>query len=98
MANRRLTWELPVVTPRQAAIKHVEISFRADASFPWTKQADVPVDDPQELLFVDVAPGTMYYRAIIVDVENIAGSPVEGSATAAFDPPGTVMNFTITEE
>lgn len=98
MANRRLTWELPPTTARQAPIKHVEISFRADPSFPWTKQTDVLASEAQELLFTDVAPGAMYYRAIIVDTEGGRGEPSEISTAAPYEKPGTVLNFKATDE
>ena len=98
MANRRLTWELPTVTPRQADIAGVRIEFRVDPSFDWTVQDTVAPDVTQELLFVDVAPGTFYYRAIVVDVEGAEGAPVEIEVFGTYDPPTQVINFMATDE
>ena len=98
MANRRLTWDLPTVTPRQAAIAGVRIEFRVDPSFDWTVQDTVAPDVTQELLFVDVAPGTFFYRAIVVDVEGTEGAPVEIEVFGSFDVPGEVTNFVATDE
>lgn len=97
MADRLLTWTLPAPSVRQAEIDYVRIDFRADESLSWTNLPEIPADQPQELLLVDVAPGTMFYQATIVDVEGNEGPPVETSAEAPFDLPGSVSNFTATE-
>ena len=98
MSNVRLTWDLPVVSARQAAISHTIIDFRVDPTLPWTLQDTVDVAAIQELLFVDVQPGAYFYRATVVDVDGVSGLPVETSITVAFDPPGAVTNFIATEE
>lgn len=98
MANRRLTWTLPNVSGRQAAISHTRIDFRVDPSLPWTTQDNVPADGVQELLFLDVNPGTFYYQATVVDVEGQEGPPVETSAFLQYDPPGSVTDFIATDE
>ena len=98
MANRRLTYVLPSVTPRQHPISGVEIAFRADAALPWTVQAIVPATDPSELLFADVPVGEMFYRAVVIDVVGARGNDSVISATGAYDIPGSVTNFTATEE
>lgn len=98
MANRLLTWELPPPSPRRAEIDYVRIDFRVDPSLDWTTQTEVPADQPQELRFVDVAPGTFYYQATVVDINGQEGPPVETSAEAPYDLPGSVINFTATEE
>ena len=98
MANRRLTWELPTVTARQHPIAGVEIAFRVDASVPWTVQTTVPVADTQELLFQDVPVGELFYRAVVIDDIGARGNDVVISAFGAFDLPGSITNFTATEE
>ena len=98
MADRRLTWVLPNVTSRQHLIVGVEIAFRVDASLPWTMQTTVPAADTQELLFVDVPVGEMFYRAVVIDAVGARGNDAVISATGDYDPPGSVTNFTATEE
>ena len=98
MANRRLTWVLPNVSTRQHPIQGVEISWRVDPGFPWTVQTEVPEAATQELLFVDVPVGEMFYRAVVIDVVGARGNDAIISATGAFDIPGTVTSFIATEE
>ena len=98
MADRLLTWVLPNVTPRQRPIERTEIAFRVDASFPWTVQTSILAADPQELRFVDVPVGEMFYRAVVIDDVGARGNDTIISATGAFDVPGAVTNFTATEE
>ena len=98
MANRRLSWELPVVTPRQHPIAGVEIAWRVDASLPWTVQTTVLVDQLQELLFEDVPVGEMFYRAVVIDAVGARGTDAVISATGAYDPPGAVTNFIAVDE
>ena len=98
MANRRLTWVLPNVSARQHPIAGVEIAFRVDASLPWTVQTTVPAGDTQELLFVDIPAGEMFYRAVVIYAVGARGNDAVISATGAYDPPGSVTNFTATEE
>ena len=98
MSNVRLTWTLPEVTPRQNPIAHVRIEFRVAETLPWTVQDTVDSGATQELLFIDVQPGTFFYRAIVVDTEGLEGPPVETLVTLSFDPPGSVQNFTATVE
>ena len=98
MSDVRLTWDLPTVTARQYPIAHVRIEFRVDESLPWTIQDMVDVAAVQELLFVDVQPGTFFYQAIVVDEQGQEGAPVETNITLAFDLPGSVENFLATEE
>lgn len=90
MSNVRVSWVLPTVTPRQKPIQHTEISVRVDPTLPWTVQDVVVPADPQELLFVDVAPGTYYYQAVVVDTDGVRGPARETSADVPFDPPGAV--------
>lgn len=97
MTDRTLAWELPVVTPRQRPIKHTQIDFRVDASLPWTPAATVPPTDPQQVEFLDVNAGTFDYRLTIYDDEDTPGDEVIVSQSLAFDPPGTVLNVTITD-
>lgn len=98
MSNVRLTWTLPPVTPRQYSIDYTRIEFRVSDTLPWTEQDVVPASNPQELLFVDVQPGSFFYRATVVDTEGNEGPPVETSIVLAFDPPGSVTDFIATEE
>lgn len=99
MSNVRLTWNLPAVGPSQAPIAGVRIEINADpATLPWVEQDTVLVDAPQELLFVDAAPGTMFYRATVIDAEGNEGAPADTSVAVPFDPPGTVTNLTATVE
>jgi len=98
VSDVRLTWDLPTVTPRQYPIAHVRIEFRVDESLPWTIQDTVDAAAAQELLFVDVQPGTFFYQAIVVDEQGQEGAPVETSINIAFDVPGGVENFLATEE
>ena len=98
MANRRLSWTLPVVTPRQHPIAQVEIAFRVDITLPWTVQASVLEADPQEMLFADVPVGDMFYRAVVIDTSGARGNDAVISASGAYDLPGSVTNFIATEE
>ena len=98
MANRRLTWTLPNVTPRQHPIERTEIAFRVDATVPWTVQTSVLEADVQELLFADVPVGDMFYRAVVIDTAGGRGNDAVISAFGAYDLPGIVTNFTATEE
>lgn len=98
MANRRLAWTLDPITARQAPIAGVEISLRVDPSLPWDVQDTILPEEPQELLLIDVPPGTFYYRAVIVDNQGNRGGDAEVSAFGLYDPPGVVSNFTVTEE
>ena len=98
MSNVRVTWVLPAVSNRQKPILHTEISVRVDPSFPWTVQDVVTPDVAQELVFFDVAPGDHYYRAVVVDVDNVRGGEVETSIAVPFEAPGVVTTFTATLE
>ena len=99
MSNVRLTWDLPPTSIGQRPIAGVRIEINADpSSLPWTEQDVVAADDPQELLFSDVAPGTQHYRAIVIDDNDDEGAPVETSIDVPFDPPGQVSNLTATLE
>jgi hypothetical protein len=98
MANRRLTWALPVVTVRQHPIERTEIAFRVDTTLPWTVQTSVLEADIQELLFADVPVGDMFYRAVVIDTSGARGNDAVISASGAYDPPGAVTNFIATEE
>ena len=98
MTNMRLTWDLPNVSIRQAPIQHTVIDFRVDPTLPWAMQDTVAAAAVQELLFVDIQPGSYFYRATVVDADGVSGAPVETQATVAFDPPGIVTNLTATEE
>ena len=73
MSNVRLTWELPNVTPKQAPIKHTEISVRVADSLPWTVQDEVVSSGEQAIVFFDVGPGEIFYRAVVVDELNVRG-------------------------
>jgi len=98
MANRRLTWVLPPVTIRQHPIASSEIAFRVDASVPWTVQTTVLAEDAQELLFQDVPVGDMLYRGVVIDEVGGRGNDAIISAFGEYDLPGTLTNFTATEE
>lgn len=99
MSNVRLTWNLPTVSSvLQRPIQSTEISVRVDTSFPWTVQDNVDPSSAQELLLVDVAPGTYYYQGVVVDVDGVRGSPVETSIDIPFEAPGSITNFTATLE
>ena len=95
MPDVRLTWDLPPVSNRQAAIRDVEISFRAAGIPDWTIQDNIAPDVAQEIVFVDVAPGDYEYQAVVYDIIDVAGAPVTASASVPFDPPGEVANFTV---
>jgi len=95
MTDVRLNFPLPVVTPNHKPILHTRIEFRVDESFPWTLQDDVlaPLD---ELLLVDVAPGTYFYQATVFDTDLVSGPPSNATATIGFLPPGsTVLTATV---
>ena len=99
MSDRKLNWVLPNVSARQHPIAGVEIAFRVDASLPWTVQTIVPASkDPQELLFADVPVGEMFYRAVVIDAVGARGNDAIISATGDYDIPGSVTNFTATEQ
>lgn len=98
MANVRLTWVLPTVTPRQRPILQTEISVRNDPTLPWVVQDVVDPASVQELLFVDVAPGDKFYRAVVVDQDNVRGAEAEATVLVPFDPPGVVTSLTATLE
>ncbi len=98
MSNVRLTWALPTPTSRQRPILHTEISVRVDPSLPWTVQDVVVPTAIQELVFNNVAPGNHFYRAVVVDIDNVRGAEVETSVTVPFDAPGVVTSFTATFE
>lgn len=98
MADRKLTWALPNVSARQHPIDGTEIAFRVDTSFPWQVQTIVPATDPQELLFADIPVGEMFYRAVVIDAVGARGNDAIISATGAYDIPGSVTNFTATDQ
>ena len=93
MSNVRLTWTLPSVGATQREIEHTRIEFRVDGAPQWTEQTLVPTDVAQELLFQDVAPGTYFYRATVVDIDGNEGAPAETQVDVPYDPPGTVVDF-----
>ncbi len=97
MTDRTLSWDLPQVGSRQAAIAHVRISQRVSTDFPWTEITTVAADQPQQLVLPQVNPGTIFYQAIVVDVDGQEGPPVETSGSLAFDVPGSVTNFIATD-
>lgn len=101
MGNRRLTCITPAVSSRQHPIVGVEFAFRVDPLVAWTVQTVVPASNPSEtveLLFADVPVGEMFYRAVVIDAVGARGNDAIISATGAYDLPGTVTNFTATEE
>jgi hypothetical protein len=101
MANRRLTWGWPTVSSRQAPLKHAVIDLRVDPSLPWDFQDTVNYVEGEvpELLLLDVNPGQFFYRCTIVDIEDQTDpSPVVISIVGAYDPPGSAVNFTATDE
>lgn len=97
MTDRVLTWELPVVTPRQREQKHTVVEFRADPSLPWTIQDTVLATAEQKVEFLDVNAGTFDYQLTIYDIADVAGEPVIVSANLPFEPPGSPLNVTITD-
>jgi len=98
MSNVRLTWTLPTPTSRQRPIEYVLVRFRVDETMPWTDQGQVLATDPQELLFVDVASGEMFYQVVAVDDASVEGLPSETSAIVAFDAPDAVLDLVATVE
>lgn len=100
MSNVRLRWTLPTPGPRQRPIAYVRIDVRASDTLPWTEQDRVTPDVvPQELLFENVAPGTHYYRGVVVDdqgAEDLA--PKNTSIVVPYDPPSSLTEFTATLE
>jgi hypothetical protein len=96
MSNVRLTWELPNVTPKQAPIKHTEISVRVADTLPWTVQDVVVPSGEQAIVFFDVGPGEIFYRAVIVDELDVRGGEVQTSIDVPFEEPGIVSNFIAT--
>lgn len=93
MSNVRVSWVLPNVTPNQKPIQHTEISVRVANILPWTVQDIVSPDVAQELLFVDTAAGTLFFRAIVVDIDEVRGAGKETSSETPFDVPGTVTTL-----
>lgn len=97
--NVRLTWELPTPSARQLPIQHVRVDFRVDPSLPWTTQDVVTPDVPQELIFVDVAPGDHFYQVVVVDTAGTEDeNPAQATASVPFDPPSSVLNLAATVE
>lgn len=97
MTDRVLAWELPPVTPTQRPQKHTKVDFRANEALPWTSVPVVLADEPQRVEFLDVNAGTFDYRLTIFDTADTPGTPVIVSKDLAFDPPGSVLNVTITD-
>lgn len=95
MSNVRLSWTLPTPTPAQRPIAHVAVSARVDEALPWT---EIAVVAGTELLIQDVAPGTWFYRAIVVDDEGRESEPAFVSASVSFDAPGSVIGFAASVE
>jgi hypothetical protein len=98
MSNVRVSWALPPVSPRQRPIQHTEISVRVSDTLPWTIQDTITPDVSQELVFVDVAPGTQYFRAVVVDVDGTRGPEDTTMTDVVFDPPGAVTALTAVVE
>lgn len=98
MSNVTLTWTLPPVTPRQRAHAGTEISFRVSDSVDWTVQDIIAATEVQELVFVDQAAGTMFYRAILMDDAGELSPPAETSADVPFDGPDMVVDFSASVE
>lgn len=97
MTTRTLSWTLDAPGPRQAPVARTEIYFRADPSLEWTFQDSVPAAAPQEMVFENVQPGTMFYQAIVFDTFDTPSLPAEASANIPFDPPNAPANFTIVD-
>lgn len=97
MANRTISWTLPVPTKNQAALKHVLVDQRVAPEFPWTNVAIVPVADPQQVVLPDVNSGVIHYRVIVVDKLDQQSTPVEATGNLAFDPPSPVTGLTIVD-
>lgn len=98
MSDVRLTWDLPDVSVRQLPIDFARVEFRADESFPWTEQEVVTAEEPQQLLFVDVAPGTFFYQVTMVDTDGQESNPARTQKGTPFDPPGGALNLKATVE
>lgn len=91
--NVTVSWTLPSVSAAQYPLASTEVSFRTDPSFPWTVQDNVLVSEPQELVFVDMAPGTYYFQGVCVDEQGQRSDPVEAQVDVPFDRPSAPENF-----
>jgi len=95
--NVRLTWQLPVPTARQRALKHVRIEGRVDGVAQWgvIDAVAVPATD---LVIEDIAPGTWQFRGIVVDIDDRESAPVETSVDVPFDGPSPLVSLSAAVE
>lgn len=98
MANVRLTWQLPNVSPRQRPLEHTTVDTRVSASLPWTPISNVPVNLPPELVIEDSAPGDWFFRSRVMDDQGTYGPEAFTQVAVGFDAPGAVTEFTATLE
>jgi hypothetical protein len=97
MANVRLTWQLPNVSPRQRPLAYTQIETRVSDTLPWTSVAEVEAP-AEELLIEDSAPGDWFFRAYAVDDRGNTGAEVFAQVGVDFDAPGAVTGFTAVVE
>ena len=99
MANIRVTWDLPTVTPNNHPILHTLVEMRVDPSLPWASAGNpVLPTDVQELLSTDLAPGTYHFRVTPVDTADTLGTPAEASTEIVAEVLGSVTNLVLTVE
>lgn len=97
MSNVRLSWTLPTPSPRQRPIAHVRVEARVSEDLPWTPISNVPAPST-EVLLQDVAPGTWFYMATVVDDEGQESEPSFASASIGFDAPTALADFSASVE
>ena len=98
MANVRLSWLLPSVSPRQRPLEHTIIDARVAAELPWTAISNVPANLPSELVIEDSAPGRWFFRARAFDDQGTPGPEATTQVDVGFDPPGAIAEFSATLE
>lgn len=98
MADIFVRFVAPTPGPRQAPIQNVRIDHRVSETFDW---AEAALLDPEvgEARFPDAAPGTHYYRGVVIDtVGQEDENPLETSVDVSFDPPSSLESLTATLE
>ena len=97
MTTRTLSFLIEPPTPQQRPIDRTDVSLRADPSFDWSFHADYTGEGLFNVVFENIAPGTMYYQLITYDDEGTASDPVEVEKTLGWDAPTGPINVTIVD-
>lgn len=97
MTDRVISFGLPPVGPRHLPHGNVKFEFRVSETFPWEFLADVPPAEGQ-LSLPDVNPGVIFYKLTLYDTaDQPCKNPSVVSKAAPYDPPGDLLNVTITD-